>query len=286
MKNKFLSLLITISILITFFPISIFANEENNREDVLQSIEEDMEEARKDGRITSYEQMEISKEYSITEIKEYNDIAQEEANEALKDFNFSMNIDSDSEISKKEVINLDCGAQLVITCEVDTLTDEEEIELENEIAKENEEKSLFTSIQEFICPTVFADTLNLSLSYKTQRYGQEAKVYGLGWASIKLDTWVKANSNGLTITKVEESTDSYLYFNDLDSSSWIEDKYAQKEGYDCHSRGKLKFNAEMPVTGGHTQSHYLHLRCRWNVTKIDKTNKVVKFKYTNKIWQE
>ena len=207
------------------------------------------------GTISKKEQKEITEDYSTEAIKEFNDIVDEELADVLEDEFSNMELSSEEQITTKS-IDLDCGAQVVVT---------------NEITKEDdsqEEASLSDKVKNFFILEASASTA----SYGNFKYGTYIKVIGVGTVSLNVTNHLTASKSGLTIRKVTASTNSSGQMFDVGKNCKIVKKSAGK-GQTCKTLAGVRWYCNTPY--GHLPKKWKKLTSSFKVTSINTSKKKV-----------
>lgn len=261
MKKKTIAILTCLTVL-ACMSVPVFATDGNlenkSIEQEVSAIQEDLLEAREnDGTISKKEQKEITEDYSTEAIKEFNDIVDEELADVLEDEFSNMELSSEEQITTKS-IDLDCGAQVVVT---------------NEITKEDdsqEEASLSDKVKNFFILEASASTA----SYGNFKYGTYIKVIGVGTVSLNVTNHLTASKSGLTIRKVTASTNSSGQMFDVGKNCKIVKKSAGK-GQTCKTLAGVRWYCNTPY--GHLPKKWKKLTSSFKVTSINTSKKKVNF---------
>ena len=161
-----------------------------------------------------------------------------------------MELSSEEQITTKS-IDLDCGAQVVVT---------------NEITKEDdsqEEASLSDKVKNFFILEASASTA----SYGNFKYGTYIKVIGVGTVSLNVTNHLTASKSGLTIRKVTASTNSSGQMFDVGKNCKIV-KNRQEKVRTCKTLAGVRWYCNTP---------YGHLPKKWK--KLTSSFKVTSYKY-------
>ena len=251
MKKKAVAILTCLTIL-ACMSVPVFATDGNleneSTEQEVSAIQEDLLEAREnDGTISKKEQKEIIEDYSAEAIEEFNDIVDEELSDVLEEEFSNIELSSEEQITTKS-IDLDCGAQVVVT---------------NEITKEDdsqEEASLSDKVKNFFILEASASTA----SYGNFKHGTYVKVVAVGTLSLNVTNHLTASKSGLTIRKVTASTNSSGQMFDVGKNCKIVKKSAGVRWY-CNT----------PY--GHFPKKWKKLTSSFKVTSINTSKKKVNY---------
>lgn len=265
-----LALLLAATTMFAKAPVQASTRDESSAmNEVIQNevdeISEDLTEARKDGKISFFDEIVATYDVSQEAKDAFNDMAMEQAKEEIGALP-PVSTNSEENINETKTIDLDCGAQLIISIYSEDVSSDQTIGAVSQIFE-----------------TIIQSANAYDMTYGTKRYYQSATTVAAGWVTIKSWTTVTASSNGMKITKVDCESDSALLMTDLEKKRIIEDQYADVAGSNCHSRAGVKYN--IGAFGLHGPSDWYNLRVTFTITKIDKANKKVYYKYDKDAWQ-
>lgn len=235
-----------------------------------KSIVSDMKAAKKSGgEITKKEAKRIFEESSPDAIAEYNDIVINEAMHKLNNNNVSLDVDQDY---IKKIFELPSGGEVEI------------------VLKDETEDSLLSSVKKTVIPNAYAATGSGTdyegyKNYGNRKYTARLKVYGGPGSTFYFYeiNHYKISKNGLTVRSAADDFKNSLYVEHKKSSSKIEDKTAEKEGYDIDTIGRVKYEYKV-VTIGSGVTENARLRATVKLVKLDKKNKRAKVKQHYKSW--
>lgn len=264
--KKILSVLTMIAMLIclsvpTFAAEAPIPSKENTQQQVSE-IKDDLISAREnDGKISKSEQNKIASEYSKEAIKEFNETIDEELEEVLSQECADVSYSTEGENSETKTIDLECGAQVIITTEI-TEIEEDSSDLAEETA--------FSKIKSFFILEASASTA----SYGTFKHGTYITVVGVGTIKLNVTNTLKASSSGLKITKVSATTNSSGQMHDVEKKCKITKASAGK-GSTCKTLAGVRWYCTTPY--GNLPKKWKKLTSSFKVTSINTSKKKVNY---------